>query len=351
MITNLPPPDEVQKLSGRSRGFCAGLLPCCQGGVSLLARGRAAPRVWLRVSRWEQRGFDFQLWRNPERREAAFLLPLEILYQVERFLALTVLLSGNFHHKELPSPCVCLQPHTSSPPRVSSRGEQPQVFLTLCDFRSWQISRGSWRLTVCVPMSLSLRERSLVLRWAFAASTRRVRFAPEISGGFGCVSAARLGLVKLRDAVPDIALTGHPGTLAGRTERAVSARYQSRGRDGLSRLQHRAAALAQRLTGPDNSLSSTLPSWDGAAHWIQYIKLCWRQPPAVPAPVASQLLHVDKKGWKLVSCAVELQSAALRDGDGDRAGQREAFPGTLCPQAFLKNPALCQQQGACFWAL
>lgn len=121
-----------------------------------------------------------------------------------------------------------------------------------------------------------------------------MRFAPEISGGFGCVSAARLGLVKLRDAVPDNALTGHPGALSSRT-------------GGLFLLGTRAGdemgsadcstelLLLHRLTGPDDSLSSTWPSLDWDAHWIQYIKLCWRQSPAAPAPVASWLLHVDKE--------------------------------------------------------
>lgn len=67
------------------------------------------------------------------------------------------------------------------------------------------------------PMSLSHlhRERRLGLHWAFAASTRRVRFAPEIPGHFGCgllgcISVARLGLAKLRGAVSGIPLTGHP---------------------------------------------------------------------------------------------------------------------------------------------
>ena len=38
-------------------------------------------------------------------------------------------------------------------------------------------------------------------------------------------------------------------------------------------------------------------------------------------------------------------------GMGMEQGRGEAFPGTLCPQAFLTNPVLCQQQGACFQAL
>lgn len=58
-----------------------------------------------------------------------------------------------------------------------------------------------------------------------------------------------------------------------------------------------------------------------------------------------------KRGENMHPMPVELESAALGDGMGMEQGRGEAFLGTLCPQAFLMNPALCQQRGAWFQAV
>lgn len=136
--------------------------------------------------------------------------------------------------------------------------------------------------------------------WAplgFTTSTRRVKFVPGISGCVGFCGvlgseSLRLGLVKLRGVQQVSNRTFPYPSLAGQ-----GGLFLLGSRSGAqSWAWHISAQLSCSCTRGDRSWQCLEPSLDWAAHWMLYVELCWRQTLAVPAPAASQDLHMGGKG-------------------------------------------------------
>lgn len=121
-----------------------------------------------------------------------------------------------------------------------------------------------------VPVSLSHphRERRLGLRWAFTeACSRNFRSCWPWSPGL-CL-CGQAGSSEAQGC-----LTGCPWSPQWQDREGYFFLVpEQESRDGLSRFQHRSAALAQGLLAPGNALSSVWPSLDWAALWTHYVEL------------------------------------------------------------------------------
>lgn len=258
----IPSLNEFLNPFGRSRGFCEGFVPCCQ------EPGWPLEELLPRASSWKRRGVEFQQWghfpamENPREETSSLLAPTANAVVVGKISGISSASPRKLPSKELPSPCLSLQPH------VSSLGGIPWGAPTgvpdLGNSRSWQTSRD--RLCVS-PCSWATCTRKGALGSTGICSQHQK--GEVYTGNFRlCIGCGLLGceslgpgLVKLRGAVPSSLLTGHSQPPRWQDREGCSCSVPEQGnRAELGRFQDSSAALVQRLTGPGNALS---PAWTG----------------------------------------------------------------------------------------